>query len=311
MGYPFVDIGFCGRRTFMDSAEKKISNKRSIALTFLVIVAFVAIMAAFATTGIFQQGIVVAKTISKPVIFKNNGKVYAYEFDGEVKQIEYEKPEKLPVDTSKFITVPAEATEVNIVGENDYCIFELESSDGKSNINFVRPDGSFYTLEMKELILDSAMLSADKTKILIRNEKGELYLVSLKANEVDKYALVDEDVTEAFFTGLKNDIVYMKGKDFYYSSGGYKGLIEKNISTIAIATDDMAIYYTKDDLTLVRFYVGKATNIDSNVYNMVYCGGEKLAYIKNYNAAAGEGNLFYTDGKGIFDVGAKAEGFLE
>ena len=295
----------------MDGNEKKIPKERSIALTFLVIVVFVATMSALAATGIFQQRIAVSKIISKPVIFKNDGKVYSYEFGGVVKEIEYEKPEKQPTDTSKFTTIPAETTKVNIIGENDYCIFELPSDDGETTINFVRPDGSFYTFEMEKLILDSALLSDDKTKILIRNEIGELYLVSLKANEVEKYALVDENVTNAFFTGLKNDIVYMKEKDFYYSSGGYKSLIEENTSHIVIANDDMAVYYTKDDLTLVRFYVGKATIIDSNVYNMVYCGGEKLAYIKNYNAAEGNGNLFYTDGNEIINVGAKAEGFLE
>ena len=138
-----------------------------------------------------------------------------------------------------------------------------------------------------------------------------MYIVSLKADEVEKYALVDENVTQAYFTGLKNDIVYMKGKDFYYSSGGYKSLIEKNISDIVIANDDMVVYYTKDDLTLVKFYVGKTTNVDSNVYNMVYCGGQKLAYLKDYNAITGEGNLFYADGNKVIDVGAKAEKILE
>lgn len=295
----------------MDGIGKKMSKKKNIALTSLIIVVLVAIMAAVATTGILKKSVNVVTTISKPVIFKNDGKVYSYDIGKDIKQIEYEKPEKLPVDTSKFITVPLEATKVNILGENDYCVFELPSTDGESAINFVRPDGSFYTFEMEQLILDSALLSADKTKILIRNELGELYLVSLKANEVEKYALVDKNVKEHYFTGLKNDIVYMKGKDFYYSSGGYKSLIEKNISNIVIATDDMAVYYTKDDLTLVKFYVGKATNIDSNVYNMVYCGGEKLAYIKDYNAITEEGNLFYNDGKEAIDVGAKAEEFLE
>lgn len=311
MGYPFVDIWFFRKAEFMDGTGKKMSNKRSIALTVLVIVVLVAIMAALATSGIFQQRIAVTKTISKPVIFKNDEKVYSYEFGGAAKEIEYEKSEKQPVDTSKFITVPPEATKVNVLGENDYCIFELSSADGKRTINFVRPDGSFYTFEKEQLILDSALLSADKTKILIRSELGELYIVSLKVNEVEKYAVVDEDVTEAYFTGLKNDIVYMKGKDFYYSSGGYKSLIEKNISDIVVANDNMTVYYTTEDLTLVRFYIGKTTTIDSNVYNMVYCGGEKLAYVKNYNAAEGAGNLFYSDGKEIIDVGAKAEDFLE
>ncbi|MGE4214898.1 MAG: hypothetical protein AB7E42_08995 [Anaerotignaceae bacterium] len=291
--------------------EKKMSQKKSIAITFLVIVILVASIAAVASTGIVEARSVAPTAISKPVIFKNDGKLYSYDIGKGIKQIEYEKPEKPPIDTSKFITIPPEATKVNILGENDYCVFELLSTDGKSTINFVRPDGSFYTFEIEQLVLDSALLSADKTKILIRNELGELYLVSLKANEVDKYAMVDENVTEAYFTGLKNDIVYMKDKDFYYSSGGYKSLIEKNISNIVIATDDMVVYYTKDDLTLVRFYVGKATIIDSNVYNMVYCGVEKLAYIKDYNSAIGEGNLFYTDGKEVIDVGAKAEDFLE
>lgn len=295
----------------MEGTEKNISKKRSIAITFLVIVILVAIMAALATTGIFQQRIFATTTISSPVIFKNNSNVYSYEFGGQVKQTEYVKPQEPPMDTSKFTTVPTDATKVNIIGENDYCIFELPSSDGEDTINFVRPDGSFYTFEIARLILESALLSADKTKILIRNELGGLYLVSLKANEVDKYALVDENVTEAFFTGLKNDIVYMKGKDFYYSSGGYKNLIEKNVSKIVIATDDMAVYYTSGDLTLVKFYVGKATTIDSSVYNMVYCGGQKLAYIRDYNAGTGEGNLFYTDGKKVIDIGAKAEEFLE
>lgn len=295
----------------MQDTGKKTAKKKNIALTSLVVVLLVAILAAVATSGIFKRRATAITGISKPVIFKNDGKVYSYDIGSGVKEIEYEIPEEQPMDISKFITIPPEATNVKILGENDYCIFELPSVDEKNTINFVRPDGSFYKFEMEQLILDSVLLSADKTKIIIRNELGELYIVSLKANEVEKYSLVDENVTEAYFTGLKNDIVYMKGKDFYYSSGGYKSLIEKNISDIAIANDDMVVYYTKDDLTLVRFYVGKATDVDSNIYNMVYCGGQKLAYIKEYNTITGEGNLVYTDGKEVIDVGAKAEKILE
>lgn len=253
--------------------EKGKSSKKSIAITVLVITGLVAIMAAVASIGIIKVSSNSSTATVEPVIFKNDGKIYSFNFGEDIKQIKYEKPKKPVMDTSKF----------NTLSEFD----------------------------MGQLILESAVLSGDKTSILIRNKVGVLYLVNLKNNEVDKYTVIDENVTEAFFTGLKNDIVYMKGKDFYYSSGGYKSEIEKNIEKIAVATDGMSVYYTKSDLTLVKFDVGKTTTLDSNVCDMVYCGGEKLAYIKDYSTVTEDGNLFYADGKEVIDVGVKAEAFLE
>lgn len=295
----------------MRNTEKKISGKKSTSTILLFVLVLILVTSAGAATGFFQKWTRVPVASPNPVIFKNGGKVYTYDFSSGVKQINDARPEKLILDTSKFNTVPPSATKVKALGEADYCIFQLTSSNGESTTNFVRPDGSFYTFEMKQLILNSAILSADKTKILIRNAPGELYLVSLRKGEVNKYTMIDENVSEAYFTGQKNDIVYLKGRDFYYSSGGYRNIIEKNTMQMAVSTDDMAVYYIKNDLTLVRFYVGKTTAIDSNVYNMVYCGGGKLAYIKSDCATMKEGELFYTDGKEVIDTGEKAEEFLE
>lgn len=222
----------------------------------------------------------------KEVIFKNQNELFSLDFKGNISN--YRAPENKKETQNHTLT---------------FGRFVMTEKDG--DLFFTRKNKSLYKIDIENIDTKSLALSADEKCFMAIGAKT-LYKINIKNDDIVSITPIDENVDFAAFTGGGSDIAYIKDKDFYYTSGGYKDKLDEDVSCIEPAHDGMAVFYIKKG-DVLKFHVGKNEKdkvYASNVSDMAYIGEDSFAYIKNSKL------FIYRDGKSI-DLQVDADSFIK
>ena len=176
---------------------------------------------------------------------------------------------------------------------------------GDKKLHLVDAGGNDWELQDTGIDPSTIQLSKNGSSLSYCIGDGKSKETVLKAGKLGKsFEEVARNVEKAEFLGNSDTLAYFK--DFKDGVGtiGIMGQEEiKEASGIHFAKDKEAVYYITDanpetgNGTLYVIEEGQKKKLDENVFSIQYKNNGHLAYFKNYDYAAGVGDLYYYDGK--------------